>query len=89
MNSSVTENGFAVKDENSKPLEEVVQDADRVEYFTGATESLLAARNEDGVDVRSYFAWSQSFNNFAFLLIPFYIESRGLPILASGLRSVG
>ncbi|GJJ14656.1 Beta-glucosidase 1B [Clathrus columnatus] len=54
----VTENGFAVKDENSKPLDETLQDDDRVEYFEGATRSLLEAINEDGVDIRSYFGWS-------------------------------
>ncbi|KAG6845054.1 hypothetical protein H0H87_001391 [Tephrocybe sp. NHM501043] len=54
----VTENGFAVKDENDMPIEEVVVDTDRVKYFTGTTKNLLAAINEDGVDVRSYFPWS-------------------------------
>ncbi|EJD41564.1 beta-glucosidase 1B [Auricularia subglabra TFB-10046 SS5] len=54
----VTENGFAVQDEGDKPLEEALQDTDRVEYFRGAAEGLLAAIHEDGVDIRSYFAWS-------------------------------
>lgn len=54
----VTENGFAVKDENSKPIEEALQDNDRVNYFKGATASLKAAVLEDGVDVRAYFPWS-------------------------------
>ncbi|TDL27833.1 glycoside hydrolase family 1 protein [Rickenella mellea] len=54
----VTENGFAVKDENSMPLEEALQDHDRVEYFRGATQALMSAVMEDGVDVRSYFPWS-------------------------------
>ncbi|KAH9931544.1 glycoside hydrolase family 1 protein [Fomitopsis serialis] len=54
----VTENGFAVKDETSKPIEEALSDKDRVHYFQGTTSSLLAAVNEDGVDIRSYFAWS-------------------------------
>ena len=55
---SVTENGFAVKDETSKPIEEALSDHDRVHYFQGTTSSLLAAVTEDGVDIRSYFAWS-------------------------------
>jgi beta-glucosidase len=54
----VTENGFAVKDEDSLLIEEAVKDHDRVEYFRGATESLYKAIYEDGVDVRSYFPWS-------------------------------
>nr|Q25BW4.1 RecName: Full=Beta-glucosidase 1B; AltName: Full=Cellobiase 1B [Phanerodontia chrysosporium]AHH92833.1 beta-galactosidase [synthetic construct]BAE87009.1 beta-glucosidase [Phanerodontia chrysosporium] len=54
----VTENGFAVKDENSKPLEEALKDDDRVHYYQGVTDSLLAAVKEDGVDVRGYFGWS-------------------------------
>ncbi|KZT08082.1 glycoside hydrolase family 1 protein [Laetiporus sulphureus 93-53] len=53
-----TENGFAVKDENTKPVEEALSDHDRVQYFRGTTASLLAAAIEDGVDVRGYFAWS-------------------------------
>ncbi|KZS88053.1 glycoside hydrolase family 1 protein [Sistotremastrum niveocremeum HHB9708] len=54
----VTENGFAVKNENSLPIEKAQNDTDRVEYFEGATESLIKAVTEDGVDIRSYFAWS-------------------------------
>ncbi|KAG5636252.1 Beta-glucosidase 1B [Sphagnurus paluster] len=54
----VTENGFAVKGENDMPLEQALVDTDRVNYFRGTTAALLAAINEDGVDVRSYFPWS-------------------------------
>ncbi|CAE6363456.1 beta-glucosidase [Rhizoctonia solani AG-1 IB] len=54
----ITENGFAVKDEDSKPLLDALADKDRVEYFDGNTKALLAAVNEDGVDVRAYFPWS-------------------------------
>ncbi|KAI9060053.1 glycoside hydrolase family 1 protein [Trametes sanguinea] len=54
----VTENGFAVKDEDAMPLEQALADHDRVQYFKGNTEAILAARNEDGVDIRAYFAWS-------------------------------
>ncbi|KAG6380493.1 glycoside hydrolase family 1 protein [Boletus reticuloceps] len=53
----VTENGFAVKDESSKPIEAALQDHDRVNYFKGATASLKAAVLEDRVDVRAYFTW--------------------------------
>jgi beta-glucosidase len=54
----VTENGFAVKDESSKPIGKALQDSDRVNYFKGTTASLKAAVIEDGVDVRAYFPWS-------------------------------
>jgi beta-glucosidase len=54
----VTENGFAVKGEDSLPIKEAIKDHDRVEYFRGATESLYKAMHEDGVDIRSYFPWS-------------------------------
>ncbi|KAF9447997.1 glycoside hydrolase family 1 protein [Macrolepiota fuliginosa MF-IS2] len=54
----VTENGFAVKDENFIPRDQALADTDRVNYFRGTTASLLAAINEDGVDVRAYFPWS-------------------------------
>lgn len=54
----VTENGFAVKNENSMPLEEALHDHDRVHYYSGVTGALLAAVQEDGVDVRAYFGWS-------------------------------
>lgn len=55
---SVTENGFAVKDEHNMPVEQALQDADRIEYFRGMTGALQAAVVEDGVDVKAYFPWS-------------------------------
>ncbi|CAE6430043.1 unnamed protein product [Rhizoctonia solani] len=54
----ITENGFAVKDEDSKPLLDALADKDRVEYFDGNTKAVLAAVNEDGVDIKAYFPWS-------------------------------
>ena len=57
---SVTENGFAVKDENFMPLEQALQDDARVHYYQGVTDSLLKAVTEDGVDCRGYFGWSAS-----------------------------
>lgn len=58
MIASVTENGFPVKGENSMPIEQAIQDSDRVEYFQGHLDALLGAKLEDGVDVRAYFGWS-------------------------------
>lgn len=54
----VTENGFAMMNETSMPIDQAVNDTDRIEYFRGNCEALLAAITEDGVDIRSYFAWS-------------------------------
>jgi len=54
----VTENGFAVKDEDTMPLEQALKDADRVHYFEGTTRVLLQAIHQDSVDVRAYFPWS-------------------------------
>ncbi|KAH8102097.1 beta-glucosidase 1B [Cristinia sonorae] len=54
----VTENGFAVKDENAMPLEQALHDEPRVQYYRGVTQSLISAVVEDGVDVRAYFGWS-------------------------------
>ncbi|KAF8240408.1 glycoside hydrolase family 1 protein [Tricholoma matsutake] len=54
----VTENGFAVKGENDMPLDQALKDTDRINYFRGTTAALLAAVNEDSVDVRGYFPWS-------------------------------
>lgn len=55
----VTENGFSVRGESNLPLEKALEDTDRVAYFRGATDAVLRAINEDGVDIRSYFPWSE------------------------------
>ena len=55
----MTENGFAVKDENTMPLEQALKDDARVHYYAGVTDALLHAVNDDGVDVRAYFGWSK------------------------------
>ncbi|TXT05691.1 uncharacterized protein COLE_07011 [Cutaneotrichosporon oleaginosum] len=58
----ITENGYAVKGESEMSAADAVRDADRVHYFEGY---LGAVRDAvaDGVDVRSYFAWS-CYDNF-------------------------
>lgn len=58
--TSVTENGFAVKGEKDMTIEEAVHDVDRVDYYKGYVGAVLDAYAE-GVDVRSYFAWSEHF----------------------------
>lgn len=55
----MTENGFCVKNESSKFMEDALRDTDRVSYFRGITASLKAAVLDDDVDVRGYFAWSK------------------------------
>lgn len=59
IRSSVTENGFAVKDENMMTIEDALRDEPRVHYYAGVTSSLFSAVHEDGVDVRGYFGWSE------------------------------
>jgi hypothetical protein len=54
----VTENGFAVKNEHMKTLEDALRDTDRVEYFRGMTDAIVQAVRVDGVDIRAYFPWS-------------------------------
>ncbi|GMK59288.1 hypothetical protein CspeluHIS016_0703030 [Cutaneotrichosporon spelunceum] len=53
----ITENGYAVKGESAMSAAQAVRDDQRVAYFRGY---LGAVRDAvaDGVDVRSYFAWS-------------------------------
>ena len=50
-------------------LEQALADHDRVEYFKGNTAVILAAVREDGVDIRSYFAWSL-LDNFEWYVPP-------------------
>ena len=52
---SVTENGFAVKDEHNMPVEQALQDADRIEYFRGMTGALQAAVVEEPVQLVESF----------------------------------
>ncbi|KAG9015821.1 Beta-glucosidase 1B [Tulasnella sp. JGI-2019a] len=53
----VTENGFAVAKENDLPTEQAIHDTDRLNYFANNLQALLEAVDE-GVVVKSYFAWS-------------------------------
>jgi beta-glucosidase len=57
---SVTEHGFSIKNEGEGDvsIEDIVRDYDRIHYYQGATRALFDAINYDGVDIRSYFAWS-------------------------------
>ncbi|KAH8782311.1 glycoside hydrolase family 1 protein [Hyaloscypha sp. PMI_1271] len=53
----ITENGTTAKAE-TEPSEEVLNDTFRIEFFEGYIGAVARAVKEDGVDVRSYFAWT-------------------------------
>lgn len=53
----ITENGTTAKGE-SEPSPAVLDDRFRCEFFEGYLESIGRAVKEDGVDIRSYFAWT-------------------------------
>ena len=48
--------------EAQKVLPGVLDDVERVNYYSGYLREMLAAIIEDGVDVRSYFAWTLADN---------------------------
>lgn len=56
----ITENGTTAPGEDTAapPSEEALDDRHRIEFFNGYLESVARAVKEDGVDVRSYFAWT-------------------------------
>ncbi|KAI8803457.1 putative beta-glucosidase [Cladochytrium replicatum] len=54
----MTENGCSVPNETSLPLEEALNDQFRVDYYKGYLNEGLLGAVEDGVVVKSYFAWS-------------------------------
>lgn len=54
----VTENGTSVKGENDLPVDQIVQDDFRADYFRGYINAMATASHHDGVDVRGYMAWS-------------------------------
>jgi beta-glucosidase len=53
-----TENGTSLKGENDLPIEQILEDDFRVEYFRGYIDALAKAVSVDGVNVRAYLAWS-------------------------------
>lgn len=54
----VTENGTSLKGENDLPLEQLLKDDFRVEYFEGYVRAMAEAYTIDGVNVRAYMGWS-------------------------------
>ncbi|KXL47662.1 glycoside hydrolase family 1 protein [Acidomyces richmondensis BFW] len=54
----VTENGTSVKGENDLPMEKILEDDFRAEYFRTYITALAEAVSFDNVDCRGYMAWS-------------------------------
>ncbi|KAL1624077.1 hypothetical protein SLS54_004006 [Diplodia seriata] len=54
----VTENGTSLKGESELPLEKLLEDDFRVQYFDDYIHALTDAYSKDNVDVRGYMAWS-------------------------------
>lgn len=54
----VTENGTSLKGENDMPVEQILDDEFRAEYFRGYINAVAEAVTLDGVDCRGYMAWS-------------------------------
>ncbi|WOO85425.1 Beta-glucosidase 1B [Vanrija pseudolonga] len=54
----ISENGFSIAKEATLGLPRVLDDTKRIDYFRAYIGELVKAVNEDGVDVRGYYAWS-------------------------------
>jgi beta-glucosidase len=54
----VTENGVDVPGESEMSLELALNDTFRISYYSDYLANVKLAIEEDGVDVRGYFAWS-------------------------------
>ncbi|PYI23035.1 glycoside hydrolase [Aspergillus violaceofuscus CBS 115571] len=54
----VTENGTSLKGENDLPVDQLLRDEFRVQYFRDYIAAMADAYTLDGVDVRAYMAWS-------------------------------
>ncbi|CAN0923917.1 Beta-glucosidase 24 [Linum grandiflorum] len=54
----ITENGMSRKDNASLPLEEVLKDQMRIDFYNSHLTSVKQAMNEKQVNVKGFFAWS-------------------------------
>ncbi|OAQ95741.1 hypothetical protein LLEC1_04153 [Akanthomyces lecanii] len=54
----VLENGTSIKGENDLPMDKILEDDFRMQYYQGYVREMAAAVRLCGVDVRGYFAWS-------------------------------
>jgi beta-glucosidase len=68
----VTENGTSVLGENDMPMEQLLDDEFRVQYFRDYIGAMADAYTLDGVDVRAYMAWSLMEYVFTLFLFLFY-----------------
>ncbi len=59
----VFENGVSVPGETQQPIEEAIHDTFRLNFYKDYIQNMQDAIEQDGVDVRGYFAWSL-FDNF-------------------------
>jgi hypothetical protein len=79
----VTENGTSLKGENELPLEQLLDDEFRVEYFRGYIGALADAHTLDGVDVRGYSAWSL----MEYVLLISYLPASVIPVRPRATRT--
>ncbi|KAK6242662.1 hypothetical protein SCA6_008051 [Theobroma cacao] len=54
----ITENGMDDPNSPFIPIEDALKDEKRIKYYTDYLTNLLAAMEEDGCNVKGYFAWS-------------------------------
>ncbi|CAE6416073.1 unnamed protein product [Rhizoctonia solani] len=54
----ITEQGYPVWREYELPLDRIIDDKDRQEYFAGYLAEVLGAVEEDGIKIGSYVAWT-------------------------------
>ncbi|KAK5109947.1 hypothetical protein LTR62_006436 [Meristemomyces frigidus] len=54
----ITENGTSLKGENDMPVEQILEDDFRAQYFTDYISAMAEAVTIDHVDCRGYMAWS-------------------------------
>ncbi|KAF7160470.1 hypothetical protein CNMCM5623_006069 [Aspergillus felis] len=54
----VTENGTSLRGENDLPVDQILNDEFRVQYFRDYIAAMADAYTLDGVNVRAYMAWS-------------------------------
>ncbi|CRK30487.1 hypothetical protein BN1708_005145 [Verticillium longisporum] len=54
----VTESGTSVLGESDKPIDEILDDTLRTEYFDTYVKAMAKAVSEDGCKVQGYMAWS-------------------------------
>jgi len=54
----ITENGVDVPGESNMTLQQALNDTFRINFYQNYIDNVMLANGTDGVDIRSYFAWS-------------------------------